>query len=104
MHGTTNIYMVAPVNPNGPLVATRWYNGASNLVSFLYNGTVNFQDDTVGASGTAGVGFADAAANASKICNTCHTNTGSTYQHNVATVGHSTTPCLSCHAHEFDNN
>jgi predicted CxxxxCH...CXXCH cytochrome family protein len=101
VHGTpTNIYMVTPANPNGPLVAPRLYNGAANTTNFLFNsGAVAFTANAAGAD------FATTAANATKICQTCHTATGgatAVYRHNAATTGHDTAACIQCHAHDID--
>jgi hypothetical protein len=102
VHGTTNIYMVATGNPNGPLVAPRFYNSLANTTTYLYQpGAVAF------TAHAAGSDFATTVANATKICQTCHTQTGGAspvYRHNSATTGHDTAVCTTCHAHDIDNN
>jgi predicted CxxxxCH...CXXCH cytochrome family protein len=102
VHGTANIFMINPTNPDGPLVATRIYNNVNNDFSnYLYRGTVAFTDASVGTSATNGVGYAQAGAgDTSKICQTCHTLTGH-YQYN-SDNGHETSGCSGCHPHDFD--
>jgi predicted CXXCH cytochrome family protein len=102
VHGTANSYMIGTVNADGPLVATRYYNGLPDTTTLLYSGTVSFTDPSVGAG--AG-GFASTASGATdRICNTCHTGTGGTYQHDAATTGHGTSACTGCHTHDLDGN
>jgi hypothetical protein len=108
VHGSTNIFMVTTANSNGPLVAPRKYNnatypGADDLTTFLYRGAVSFTDDSVGASATAGVGYANPSTpsgDASKICQTCHTLTVH-FQWN-SNDGHINTDCIVCHKHDID--
>jgi predicted CxxxxCH...CXXCH cytochrome family protein len=107
VHGSANIFMVNEVNPDGPLVATRLYNGGADTTSFLFNGDpVAFTDDSVGTSTTVGVGYADPSTGpgnyTSRICQTCHTQT---VHYELSTNdGHVLTDCITCHKHEFDDN
>ncbi len=101
-HGTgpSNIFMINSVNGNGPLIdPTRWYNGAVNTTTFL------FQPAAVVAftANAAGSDYAATTANANKICQTCHTVTGD-YQFDTGSNSHSITKCTACHKHDFDDN
>ncbi|MDF1553169.1 MAG: CxxxxCH/CxxCH domain-containing protein [Deferrisomatales bacterium] len=106
VHGSANIFMINEVNPDGPLVAVRLYQGndaddepppvSPPPSPKLFNGTVVFTNDASGAD------YAVPAADATKICQTCHTQTGH-YQFN-SDDGHVVTDCITCHKHEFDDN
>lgn len=111
VHGTANIYMINPVNADGPLVSTlgwpRYYNGVVETATFLFQGApVAFT-----ANG-AGSNYASTAAtpNPNKICQTCHTTTGNgdssgpVYQHAWATTAHGISKCTACHTHDIDQD
>ena len=105
VHGTTNISMINPSNPDGPLVAPRTYGGSADTATYLFNSTA-----VAFTARAAGADYAATSANAAKICQTCHTLTGAgppdtnpVYRHNSGTTGHDTAVCTQCHYHDIDD-